>query len=96
MFRPIPFACLAPLAILSGCSSSNQSSGADGGGSLQGMEAGGSALESSTADGAARDPDTAPVVSVDRFSDAFAHLFKRSANAAFPAANAPIACVKGA
>jgi hypothetical protein len=38
----------------------------------------------------ARDPATAPKVSVDRFSDSFAHLFKRSANAAFPAANAPI------
>src|SRR5258708_1151623 len=37
-----------------------------------------------------KNPDTAPVVSVDRFSDGFAHLFKRSASSALPAANAPI------
>jgi hypothetical protein len=34
-------------------------------------------------------------VSVDRFSDAFAHLFKRSANPSFPAPNAPIDCDQG-
>jgi hypothetical protein len=38
----------------------------------------------------ARDPATAPKVSIDRFSDSFAHLFKRSANPSLPAANAPI------
>jgi len=36
------------------------------------------------------DPSTAPRVTVDRFSDAFANLFKRSANASLPAAGAPI------
>ena len=36
------------------------------------------------------DPDTAPRVSVDRFSDDAAMLFRRSGNAAMPAANAPI------
>jgi hypothetical protein len=46
-------------------------------------------------DAAAKDPDTASVVSVDRFSDAFAHLFKRSANSSLPAANAPIDCDQG-
>jgi hypothetical protein len=44
----------------------------------------------------AKNPATAPVVSVDRFSDAFAHLFKRSTNPSFPAANAPIDFDKGA
>jgi len=43
-----------------------------------------------TAAATPRNPDTTPVVSVDRFSDTAAHLFKRSANPAFPAANAPI------
>ena len=95
MLRPIRLTHLAPLVIACGCSSSNQSSDADGGGALPGTEGGGS-LESSIVDGAARDPDAAPVVSVDRFSDGFAHLFKRSANPAFPAANAPIDCDQGA
>jgi hypothetical protein len=36
------------------------------------------------------DPDTAPRVSVDRFSDAAAMLFRRSGNAQMPAANAAI------
>jgi len=36
------------------------------------------------------DPATAPRVTVDRFSDAFAMLFKRSANPSFPAAGAAI------
>jgi hypothetical protein len=40
--------------------------------------------------GMARDPATAPKVSVDRFGDSFAHLFKRSADTSLPAANAPI------
>jgi hypothetical protein len=46
--------------------------------------------------GVAKDPAKASVVAVDRFSDAFAHLFKRSANSAFPAANAPIDFDQGA
>lgn len=36
------------------------------------------------------DPNTAPEVSVDRFSDAAGTLFKRSANPDFPGANEPI------
>src|SRR4051812_30521015 len=36
------------------------------------------------------DPDTAATVAVDRFSDAFGHLFVRSKSAALPAADAPI------
>jgi hypothetical protein len=40
--------------------------------------------------GVATNPDTAPLASIDRFSDGFAHLFKRSGNAALPAPNAPI------
>jgi hypothetical protein len=43
----------------------------------------------------AKNPDTAPVVAVDRFSDAAAHLFKRSSNPSMPAPNAPIACDQG-
>jgi hypothetical protein len=38
----------------------------------------------------AKDPSTATLASIDRFSDGFAHLFKRSDSPAFPAANAPI------
>lgn len=38
----------------------------------------------------ALDPDTAAVVSVDRFSDTAGHLLKRSANPMLPAANAAI------
>ncbi|MGD8279473.1 MAG: hypothetical protein PVH00_15650, partial [Gemmatimonadota bacterium] len=38
----------------------------------------------------ARNPDTAPRAMVDRFSDAAAVLFKRSAVPTLPAANAPI------
>jgi hypothetical protein len=41
-------------------------------------------------------PDTAPVVAVDRFSDAFAHLFARSKNSSLPAANQPINFDSGA
>jgi hypothetical protein len=41
-------------------------------------------------------PDTAPVVAIDRFSDAFAHLFARSKNPSLPAANAPINFDSGA
>jgi hypothetical protein len=41
-------------------------------------------------------PDSAPVVAVDRFSDGFAHLFARSQNASLPAANSPIDFDSGA
>jgi hypothetical protein len=60
-------------------------------------DAGGQASERSVSasDSGAKNPNTAPVASVDRFSDAFAHLFKRSANPALPAANAPIDCDQG-
>jgi hypothetical protein len=51
---------------------------------------------SSGGGGTAKDPAMAPIVAVDRFSDAFAHLFKRSANPAFPAPNAPIDFDQGA
>jgi hypothetical protein len=45
---------------------------------------------------AAKDPDSASIVAVDRFSDGFAHLFKRSSNSSFPAANTPIDFDQGA
>jgi hypothetical protein len=85
------------------CSSSSNGAGStnDGGGQGDGAaptsDGGGQTSEASASggDGGAKDPETAPVVSVDRFSDAFAHLFKRSANASFPAANAPIDCDQG-
>lgn len=38
----------------------------------------------------AKDPDTAGDVSVDRFSSSFAHLFVRTAQNGFPAANQPV------
>ncbi|MBU0509155.1 hypothetical protein KKH27_10005 [bacterium] len=44
----------------------------------------------SVGDRRAVNPDFAPVVSVDRFSDAAAHLFRRSDNPMLPAPNAPI------
>jgi hypothetical protein len=37
-----------------------------------------------------RDPATAPVVAIDRFSDAAAMLFRRSANTSLPGPNAPV------
>jgi hypothetical protein len=37
-----------------------------------------------------KDPNTSAKVSVDRFSDGFANLFRRSGNAALPAANAAV------
>ncbi len=37
-----------------------------------------------------KNPDTAEIVAVDRFSDSFATLFKRSANPEMPATNAPV------
>jgi hypothetical protein len=43
----------------------------------------------------AKNPDAAQLAPVDRFADAFAHLFKRSANPSLPAANAPIDCDQG-
>jgi hypothetical protein len=78
------------LCACSSSSNNNQASGPEGGSS--GTDGAGPAFEA----GAAKDPNTASVVSVDRFSDAFAHLFKRSANPAFPAPNAPINCDQGA
>jgi len=100
MFRPIRALHLGSLVIFCACSSSSHS------GSNESPEAGGdggqTALDATTqmsdgglGDGGPKNPDTAPVVGVDRFSDAFAHLFKRSANAALPAANAPIDCDQG-
>lgn len=88
---------------LAACSSSNNGAAPtnDGGGQNDGAtptsDAGGQSPEASSSggDGGAKNPDNAPVVSVDRFSDAFAHLFKRSANSSFPAANAPIDCDQG-
>ena len=44
----------------------------------------------------AKDPTTTPVVAVDRFSDSFAHLFKRTADPSLPAPNAPIDFDQGA
>ena len=93
MLRPTHVTHVAWLAVLCACSSSsnnNQASGPEGG--TSGTDGAGPAFEA----GAARDPNTASVVSVDRFSDAFAHLFKRSGNPAFPAPNAPINCDQGA
>lgn len=43
-----------------------------------------------TVDDARLNPETASVVSVDRFSDDFATLFRRSDNPSMPAANVPI------
>jgi hypothetical protein len=43
----------------------------------------------------ARNPDTTAIVPVDRFSDAAAHLFKRSTNSSFPGPNQPIHCDQG-
>ncbi|MGO9837439.1 MAG: hypothetical protein ACLP1X_24885 [Polyangiaceae bacterium] len=80
---------IASLA-LAACGTSNNAAGPtnDGGGPT-------TEASVSASDGGAKNPDTAPVVSVDRFSDAFAHLFKRSANPSLPAANAPIDCDQG-
>jgi hypothetical protein len=66
------------LVALAGCSS-----GSSGGGQgSSGASSGGGTM--------AVDPDTAPVVAVDRFSDGFAHLFARSKNPSLPAPNAAI------
>jgi hypothetical protein len=82
--------CLVLSGALTACGTSNN-------GAVPTNDAGGSTAEASSggADGGAKNPDTALVVGVDRFSDAFAHLFKRSANPSFPAANAPIDCDQG-
>src|SRR5215510_8505399 len=66
------------VVVLAGCSSSSGGSG------------GGARPSDSGAQPPALNPDTAPVVAVDRFSDGFAHLFARSKNPSLPAANAPI------
>jgi hypothetical protein len=57
--------------------------------------ASGGAPDAAMTTATAKNPDAATVVAVDRFSDSFAHLFKRSANSALPAANAPIDCDTG-
>jgi hypothetical protein len=64
------------ILVLGGCSSSNSA------GSMQAAGGGSQAT--------AKDPNTSPIASIDRFSDGFAHLFKRSNNSSFPAPNAPI------
>jgi len=81
--------CVSSLAlaafVLSACSSSS----------------GGNGTTTTSGDGGvsdaavAKNPDTALLASIDRFSDAFAHLFKRSSNPSLPAANAPIDCDQG-
>jgi hypothetical protein len=85
--------CLIGIALasaLAGCSSSMSTpsgpSPADQGDAGAGGQASGAT---------ARDPASTAVIAVDRFSDAAAHLFKRSANAMLPAANAPIALDQG-
>ena len=91
------------LLFFAACSTSNNGGGGtanDGGGSTNDSgpaNDSGQMPEASlgSTDGGPKDPNTAPVVSVDRFSDTFAHLFKRSANSSFPAANAPIDCDEG-
>jgi hypothetical protein len=75
---------LLVLPVVLGCSSSS-----GGGPSGSGSSSGGSS-------GMALDPDTAPLVAVDRFSDAFAHLFARSKNPSLPGPNAPIHFDSGA
>ena len=74
MLRPTHVTHVAWLAILCACSSSNnnQPSGPEGG--TSGTDGAGPAFEA----GAAKDPNTVSVVSLDRFSDTFAHLFKPS------------------
>jgi len=72
---------LLALPVAVGCSSSS-----GGSGTSPSSEGGATPLN----------PDTAPVVAVDRFSDAFAHLFARSKNSSLPAANAPIDFDQGA
>jgi hypothetical protein len=66
--------------ILGGCSSSGTNAGSTHGGG-------------GVSNAAAKDPNAAPLASIDRFSDAFAHLFKRSkqgSGSSFPAPNGPI------
>jgi hypothetical protein len=79
--------------LLVACSSSSSDNGPDGGGTTQGAT--GDSGPGGDAGLAAKNPDTAPLASIDRFGDAFAHLFKRSANPSLPAANAPIDCDQG-
>jgi hypothetical protein len=80
------------LFFLAACSSDNSATPNDGGASSSNDGGGATSNDTGTAADAlvAKNPDTAPLASIDRFSDAFAHLFKRSANPSFPAANAPI------
>ncbi len=86
---------------LAGCSSSSGSAGGQtpsGAGSTSpegGITSPDEGATSPDGGAAALNPDTAPVVAVDRFSDSFAHLFARSKNASLPAPNAPIDFDKG-
>jgi hypothetical protein len=78
------------LLAIAACSSNNGNgvgSASDGGG--------GSTADVSGDAFAAKDPNSAPLASIDRFSDGFAHLFKRSANSSLPGPNAPIDCDQG-
>ncbi|MDP9002961.1 MAG: hypothetical protein M3O46_22955 [Myxococcota bacterium] len=76
----------AALALLVAACSSNNSASPNDGGATSPNDTGAAAADALVA----KNPDTAPIVSIDRFSDSFAHLFKRSANPSFPALNAPI------
>jgi hypothetical protein len=85
--------CLVALFAVAACGTSNNGNGPaptnDAGGGV------GAEASSGGSHAGAKNPDTAPIVSVDRFSNVFAHLFKRSANSSFPAANAAIDCDQG-
>jgi hypothetical protein len=85
----------ASLAVLCACSSNNSTPSTDAGYAGVTPDGSGGVAEASEGGGGPRNPDTTPIASVDRFSDAFAHLFKRSANPSFPAPNAPINCDQG-
>jgi hypothetical protein len=70
------------------CGSNNGNSAGPGDG-------GGSTSDAPRGASVAKDPGTAPLAAIDRFSDSFAHLFKRSANSALPGPNAAIDCDQG-
>jgi hypothetical protein len=76
----------AALALLVAACSSNNTASPNDAGAASPNDTGAAAADALVA----KNPDTAPIVSIDRFSDSFAHLFKRSANPSFPAPNAPI------
>lgn len=88
--RRLAFLTALPCLTLVGCSSSsNGSAGA------RAPTGAGDAAVAPAGSAMARNPDATAVVAVDRFSDSFAHLFKRSANPALPSPNAPIDCDSG-